>query len=100
GRRRGRDPLADGSCTRNPLHRKWPWCREPLRWPLTNEPTTALPYRLAMTTLEVETPHGPALVHLHRARDPRAALVLGHGAGGGIEAPDLVAATEAAGSEG
>ena len=49
-----------------------------------------------MKTLEVETPHGPARVHLHRADDPRAALVLGHGAGGGVEAPDLVAATEAA----
>jgi predicted alpha/beta-hydrolase family hydrolase len=30
----------------------------------------------------------------------RAALVLGHGAGGGVEAPDLVAATEAAHAEG
>jgi uncharacterized protein len=44
----------------------------------------------------VETPHGPARVHLHRADDARAALVLGHGAGGGVTAPDLVAATEAA----
>ena len=49
-----------------------------------------------MTSLEVETPHGPARVHLHPADEPRAALVLGHGAGGGVEAPDLVAATEAA----
>jgi predicted alpha/beta-hydrolase family hydrolase len=31
--------------------------------------------------------------------DPRAALVLGHGAGGGVEAPDLVAAAEAAQAE-
>jgi uncharacterized protein len=31
---------------------------------------------------------------------PRAALVLGHGAGGGVGAPDLVKATEVAGSEG
>ena len=53
-----------------------------------------------MTTLEVETPHGPAVVHLHRADDARAALVLGHGAGGGVEARDLVAATEAALDEG
>jgi predicted alpha/beta-hydrolase family hydrolase len=44
----------------------------------------------------VETPHGEANVHLHPADGPRAALVLGHGAGGGVEAPDLVAATEAA----
>jgi uncharacterized protein len=35
-------------------------------------------------------------VHLHAAADPVAALVLGHGAGGGVGAPDLVAATEAA----
>jgi predicted alpha/beta-hydrolase family hydrolase len=46
--------------------------------------------------LEVETPHGPAEAHLHPADEARAALVLGHGAGGGVEAPDLVAATEAA----
>jgi uncharacterized protein len=50
--------------------------------------------------LEVDTPHGPANVHLHPAEDPRAALVLGHGAAGGVTAPDLVAVTEAAGDEG
>ena len=44
----------------------------------------------------VETPHGPARVHLREAEGARAALVLGHGAGGGVTAPDLVAATEAA----
>src|SRR5204863_5440587 len=32
--------------------------------------------------------------------DARAAVVLGHGAGGGIEAPDLAAAADAAGAEG
>ena len=52
-----------------------------------------------MTVLEVETPHGTANAHLHPADEPRAALVLGHGAGGGVTAPDLVAATEAARSE-
>jgi uncharacterized protein len=46
--------------------------------------------------LELETPHGPARAQLHPADAPRAALVLGHGAGGGIAAPDLVAATAAA----
>ena len=46
--------------------------------------------------LELDTPHGPARAHLHPADEPRAALVLGHGAGGGIAAPDLVAATAAA----
>jgi predicted alpha/beta-hydrolase family hydrolase len=46
--------------------------------------------------LELDTPHGTAKVHLHPADEPRAALVLGHGAGGGVGAPDLVAATSAA----
>src|SRR5688500_19288843 len=46
--------------------------------------------------IEVATPHGPARVHLHPAQTPRAGLVLGHGAGGGIGAGDIVAATDAA----
>ncbi len=46
--------------------------------------------------LELDTPHGPAKAHLHLAETPAAALVLGHGAGGGVAAPDLVTATEAA----
>jgi predicted alpha/beta-hydrolase family hydrolase len=49
-----------------------------------------------VTLLEIETPHGPARAHVHAADTPRAALVLGHGAGGGVDAPDLAAATEAA----
>lgn len=50
--------------------------------------------------MKVETPHGPARVHLHPVDGPRAALVLGHGAGGGVESRDLVAATEMATEEG
>lgn len=46
--------------------------------------------------IELETPRGLARVHLRPAEEPRAALVLGHGAGGGVTAPDLVAATAAA----
>ncbi|WP_439661592.1 alpha/beta hydrolase family protein [Lentzea sp. HUAS TT2] len=53
-----------------------------------------------MTTLLVDTPHGPARASLHCAHEPRAALLLGHGAGGGVEAPDLVAACRAANSVG
>ena len=53
-----------------------------------------------MTVLEVDTPHGRAKAHLHPAAGPVAALVLGHGAGGGVSARDLVAVTEAARSEG
>jgi uncharacterized protein len=49
---------------------------------------------------EVDTPHGPARVHLHPIEDARGALVLGHGAAGGVGAPDLVAATEVAQGEG
>ena len=45
---------------------------------------------------EVATPHGPARVELHAAGGARGTLVLGHGAGGGIAAPDLVAARDAA----
>jgi uncharacterized protein len=45
-------------------------------------------------TSEVSTPHGPALVHVHRSERPRGALVLGHGAGGGVGAPDLTAARD------
>jgi len=48
---------------------------------------------------ELDTPHGRARVHIHRAARARGALVLGHGAGGGVAAPDLVAATEAAWAE-
>lgn len=47
-------------------------------------------------TLDVDTAHGPARVHLHPADQPLAALVLGHGAAGGVTAPDLKAATDAA----
>ncbi|MGI5125615.1 alpha/beta family hydrolase [Pseudonocardia sp. CA-107938] len=46
--------------------------------------------------VEVATPHGPARVTRHEAADPRALLLLGHGAGGGITAPDLQAATRVA----
>jgi uncharacterized protein len=46
--------------------------------------------------LEVETPSGLAHVYLHAAEGARGGLVLGHGAGGGVDAPDLVAATEVA----
>jgi uncharacterized protein len=49
---------------------------------------------------EIDTPHGRANAHLHVADQPRAALVLGHGAGGGIASRDLVTATDVALSEG
>ena len=46
--------------------------------------------------LDVDTPHGAARVHVSRADEERAWLVLGHGAGGGVTSRDLVAAAEAA----
>src|SRR5438034_10178854 len=45
--------------------------------------------------LELDTPHGPARAHVQAVESPRAALVLGHGAGGGVSSPDLVGAAEA-----
>ena len=39
----------------------------------------------------VSTPHGDARLVRDRSRHPIATLLLGHGAGGGVEAPDLVA---------
>jgi hypothetical protein len=48
---------------------------------------------------DVDTPHGPGRVHLHEVDDPRGAIVLGHGAAGGVQAPDLVAARDAGLSE-
>jgi uncharacterized protein len=54
----------------------------------------------ATTIREVDTPHGPARVHAQLVEAPRATLVLGHGAGGGVGAPDLVAAADAAREQG
>jgi hypothetical protein len=53
-----------------------------------------------MTVLEVDTPRGVARAHLHAVADARAALVLGHGAGGGVTARDLVTAADVAAAEG
>jgi predicted alpha/beta-hydrolase family hydrolase len=46
--------------------------------------------------IDLETPHGRARVHLRLADEPLGALVLGHGAGGGPNSPDLAAAARAA----
>ena len=48
----------------------------------------------------IETPHGPARAHLHEAEEPRGLLILGHGAGGGVTARDLVKARDVALGEG
>jgi uncharacterized protein len=54
----------------------------------------------SMKTLEIDTPFGTANAHLNSAAEPRAALVLGHGAGGGVQAKDLVAVAGVAHSAG
>jgi uncharacterized protein len=47
--------------------------------------------------LEIDTPHGPGRVHLHPSQaEPVGALILGHGAGGGVGARDLVCVTDVA----
>lgn len=77
-----------------------------VRWPVV--PRFGFPYRALLrrspqgcndwlvATLSLETDHGPAHAHLHEAASPRGVLVLGHGAGGGVGAPDLVGATAVA----
>ena len=48
----------------------------------------------------IETPHGPARAHVSPSDDPRGLLILGHGAGGGVGARDLVKAQSTALAEG
>ena len=49
-----------------------------------------------MTAIEIDTPDGVARAHPRPADEPRGAMVLGHGAGGGIAARDLQVVTDAA----
>jgi predicted alpha/beta-hydrolase family hydrolase len=51
-------------------------------------------------TFDIGTPFGTAVAHVNGVDEPRAALVLGHGAGGGIQAKDLVAVASVAHSVG
>lgn len=53
-----------------------------------------------MKPLAIDTPFGIANAHLNKADEPQAALVLGHGAGGGVQAKDLVAVAGVAHSVG
>ncbi|WP_372735822.1 alpha/beta family hydrolase [Nocardioides sp.] len=43
------------------------------------------------TEKQIETPHGPARLVTHRARQARGTLLLSHGAGNGIDTRDLTA---------
>jgi predicted alpha/beta-hydrolase family hydrolase len=55
---------------------------------------------ISVKALEIDTPFGMAAAHLSSADEPRAAVVLGHGAGGGVQAKDLVAVARVARSVG
>jgi predicted alpha/beta-hydrolase family hydrolase len=52
-----------------------------------------------MSVIEIETPYGPARAHVNKVRGAVGAVVLGHGAGGGVGSRDLVAAAEVAQAE-
>lgn len=45
--------------------------------------------------MEIATPRGPAQVEIDEAADPRLLMVLTHGSGGGVRAPDLLAVRDA-----
>ena len=47
-------------------------------------------------TVEIDTPHGPARALVHASPKPAGAVVLGHGAGGGVGSRDLVTARDVA----
>jgi hypothetical protein len=53
----------------------------------------------SVTVLEIDTPHGRGRAHLQATKHSPALLVLGHGAAGGVQAPDLIAARDAARSQ-
>lgn len=53
-----------------------------------------------MRIVGIDTPHGRANAHLYSADSPDAALALGHGAGGGVNARDLETVRDVALSEG
>jgi len=58
-----------------------------------------MPATSTATVIEIDTPHGPARAHVTKVRGARGAVVLGHGAGGGVGAPDLALAAEVARAE-
>jgi predicted alpha/beta-hydrolase family hydrolase len=51
-------------------------------------------------SVEIDTPYGKARAHVHETERARGLLVLGHGAGGGVTARDLVTVTDVAVDEG
>ncbi|GIF24656.1 putative alpha/beta-hydrolase family hydrolase [Actinoplanes tereljensis] len=54
-----------------------------------------------MTSTEIDTPRGPAGIRIiEPAGSPVSLLFLGHGAGGGVDAPDLIAVRDVASAAG
>ena len=53
-----------------------------------------------MDVMEIETPQGVARAHVRPAEGAWAWLAIGHGAGGGVQAPDIQAAAKVAGELG
>ena len=47
-------------------------------------------------TVEIDTPHGPSRALVHASPEPAGAVVLGHGAGGGVGSRDLVTVRDVA----
>src|SRR4051794_19887015 len=83
----------------------WTFTPAPLpsrRRPLDTPPATQMQQTARGTRMTpagerlIETPHGPARAFVHPAAAPIGGLVLGHGAGGGVSARDIVAVTSAA----
>lgn len=78
-----------------------PLMTEPTTPPMPAHPTTARPTTAQLPSdpevMQVETPHGPARVHLYcPVAAPTGLLMLGAGASGGVTAGDLQAATAGA----
>jgi uncharacterized protein len=53
-----------------------------------------------VTSLDLDTPHGVARAHLRLCSDAHGSLILGHGAAGGVAAPDLLGVARVAESAG
>jgi uncharacterized protein len=58
--------------------------------------TEAYARAILTRVLEIDTPQGPARAYIDAIAEPIGALVLGHGAGGGVAARDLVRVAEVA----
>ena len=91
----GSVPNLSEVASRSPL-RDVPLCHDQLVSDRHSKPTAAPPPDTEVAPLEIDTPHGPARAFIHPADKPLGALILGHGANGGVGAPDLVAVADVA----